>query len=185
MAEVADASGLQVSSIYYYFRSKEEILERIVGEVNRVPLDLLERALADHDDPAIRLHAFVRADGAALCRFPFDIIEVHGLARAATSGFEQYWAERRELEIRVTDLIATGVRSSAFVEVDPSLAAVTILANDEAAQSWYRPHSDHDEGDAGRREPDEVGGSLADMALRSLLADPGRLDAIRRASGGG
>ena len=30
MAEVADASGLQVSSIYYYFRSKEEILERIL-----------------------------------------------------------------------------------------------------------------------------------------------------------
>lgn len=62
MADIADSAGLQVSSLYYYFRSKHEILETIVGEVNRLPQAALAEARATYEDPATALHAFVRSD---------------------------------------------------------------------------------------------------------------------------
>ncbi|MDY7103034.1 MAG: TetR/AcrR family transcriptional regulator [Actinomycetota bacterium] len=187
MAEIADASGLQVSSIYYYFRSKHEILERIVNDVNRVPLELLEQARASHTDPATRLHAFVRADAAALCEFPFDINEIHRLAGDDDGTFTRYWADRQRLNDEVEQLVADGVADGSMVTIDPKLAALTILANDEAAQNWHRPVgarrlASRDPSAGGPYTPAEIGAFLADLALRGLLTDPTALPAIRAAT---
>lgn len=187
MAEVADASGLQVSSLYYYFRSKQEMLERIVADVNRIPLEALAAAEATYPDPAARLHAFVRSDATALCEFPFDINEIHRLASDEDDGgvFSRYWAERQQLHDAVEALVAEGIAAGRFVEVDSHLCALTILANDEAAQNWYRPVGARrlqPPGGSGPRDysADEVGRFLADLALRGLLVDPGALDHIAR-----
>lgn len=187
MAEIAEASGLQVSSIYYYFRSKHEILERIVNDVNRVPLELLERARADHDAPAAQLHAFVRSDAAALCEFPFDINEIHRLAGDDDGTFARYWADRQRLNDEVEQVVADGVADGSLVTIDARLAALTILANDEAAQNWYRPVgarrlTSREAEAGGPYAPAEIGAFLADLALRGLLADPGALPGIRAAT---
>ena len=59
---------------------------------------------------------------------------------------------------------------------DPELAALTILANDEAVQNWYRPST-------GRDGRSAVAGAdrlyIADLALRGLLVDADVLDAVR------
>lgn len=188
MAQVAEASGLQVASLYYYFRSKNDILERIVGDVNRIPLEVFAAAVAEHEDPATRLYAFIRADAAALCEFPFDINEIHRLAGEDDEAlFTRYWEERQQLNDEVESLIASAIERGDFVDVDPHLASLTILANDEAAQNWYRPVgarrlAGRDGTPASDRTPTEVGGFLADMALRALLMDPGRLGPIRAAA---
>ena len=80
--------------------------------------------------------------------------------------------------------MAEGVATGEFRRVDARLAALTILANNEGAQNWYRPVD-------GRRlagpedrqgyEPLEIGEFLADLALRGLLARPAGLGAVRRA----
>src|SRR5690606_29790031 len=118
---------------------KHEILETIVGEVNRIPRVALAEARAAHDDPATALHAFVRSDAAVLCRFPLDINESHRLAGDDDTDFATYWSERQQLHDDVEALVADGVASGVLVEVDPHLTALTILANDEAAQNWFRP----------------------------------------------
>ena len=46
MAEIARRCGLQQPSLYYYFRSKGELLDEIVGEANRAPLELVARVRA-------------------------------------------------------------------------------------------------------------------------------------------
>ncbi|HEV7722076.1 MAG TPA: helix-turn-helix domain-containing protein, partial [Iamia sp.] len=43
MAQIAEGSGLQQSSIYYWFRSKSDILGSILERVNRIPLAIVER----------------------------------------------------------------------------------------------------------------------------------------------
>lgn len=187
MAEIADASGLQISSLYYYFGSKHEMLERMVADVNRVPLAALDRAVAAHDSAAGALHAFIRADASALCDFPFDINELHRLAGEESAIFGRYWDERQALNDRVEDLIATGIAAGELVDVDPHLTALTVLANDEAVQNWYRPVGSRrlagrGGDDAGSYTPAVIGDYLADLALRSLLADPSRLDEIRSAT---
>ena len=51
MAEMAEAAGLGPSSLHYWFRSRQQILEVIVTDVNREPLAFAE-AVADEDGPA-------------------------------------------------------------------------------------------------------------------------------------
>jgi TetR/AcrR family transcriptional regulator len=189
MADIAEAAGLQVSSLYYYFRSKHEILETIVGEVNRIPRAALAEARAVHDEPAAALHAFIRADAEVLCRFPFDINEIHRLAGDDDTDFATYWSERQQLHDDVEALVADGVASGSLVDVDPHLTALTILANDEASQNWFRPVGARrltGRGGASteRYTPEEVGAYLADMTLRALLRDPDALAAIRIATAG-
>lgn len=187
MADIAAAAGLQVSSLYYYFRSKHEILEAIVGEVNRIPRAALALARAKHEEPATSLHAFVRADAAVLCRFPFDINEIHRLAGDDDSDFGRYWSERQQLHDDVEALVVDGVAAGTLIDVDPHLTALTILANDEAAQNWYRPVGARrlvgaDGRSTERYTPEDVGRYLADLTLRGLLRDPSTLDGIRAAT---
>ena len=187
MADIATASGLQVSSLYYYFRSKHEILEAIVGEVNRIPRAALAEARARHVDPATSLHAFVRADAEVLCRFPFDINEIHRLAGDDETDFARYWSERQQLHDDVEALVADGIGAGTLIDVDPHLTALTILANDEAAQNWFRPVGARrlvavDGHSTERYAPEDVGCFLADLTLRGLLRDPAALPAIRAAT---
>lgn len=184
MAEIAEAAGLGASSLYYWFRSKQQILEVIVTDVNRLPLEFAERAAAQGGSPAVRLWRLVRFDAETLCAFPFDINEIHRLAGEDEETFARYWEERQRLHDAVEQLIADGIAAKELLEVDPRLAALTVLSNDEAVQNWYRPvegirlagRSSEAGGDYG---PSEIALFLADLTVRGLLRQPGFLARVR------
>jgi TetR/AcrR family transcriptional regulator len=176
MAQIAEAVGLEVSSIYYYFGSKHEVLERIVVDVNRVPLRIAAEVQVEFPDATRRLHAFIRRDVAALCDFPFDFNEIHRLARDDSGNFTRYWADREQLLLEVEAIVQQGIAEGEFRATEPELAALTILANDEAVQNWYRPSTDDT---ADRLSPEQIGLYIADLALRGLLVDADVLDAVR------
>ncbi len=171
MAQIAEQAGLKQSSIYYWFRSKSEILVNILERVNRIPLDIVQRELAAEGPVPERLYRLVREDVLALCGFPFDINEIHRMAGRAPADFAAYFAERARLDDEVEALVAEGVRRGELRVVDPALAARTLLANDEGTQHWFRTQ-DHgyDAADVARH--------LADSAVRALLADPSTFDHV-------
>jgi AcrR family transcriptional regulator len=185
MAEIAQEAGLQQSSVYYYFRNKEEILRELVDDANRAPLEHLERVQADGGSAALRLYRLIRLDVEALCNLPYDINEVHRLSAQDPRAFAVYWRERQALNDGVEVIVREGVRAGELRAVDPRLTALTLLANDEGVQNWYRPVGDHrlrgrDRRSGGDYSPREIGDHLATMALTSLLRDRRRLDAIMR-----
>jgi TetR/AcrR family transcriptional regulator len=178
MAQIAEHAGLKQSSIYYWFRSKSDILASILERVNRIPLEIVERERAADGPVAERLLRVVRQDVLALCGFPFDINEVHRLARHAPDEFAAYWLERDRLDDEVEALITEGIANGELRTVDACLAARTLLAGDEATQNWFRS-TDHR-----RYSAEEVADHVAELALRSLLADPATYaDVARRALG--
>jgi AcrR family transcriptional regulator len=183
MSEIATRAGLRQASLYYWFRRKEEILAEIVEQVNRVPLDFVRKLEEEEGDPAVQLWRLVRFDVEALCDFPFDINEVHRLSRRAPEAFEVYWQERQALNDGVERLIARGVESGAFRPVDPRLAALVVLSDDEGLQNWHRPVDGRRL--AGRPDGDyavvEIAEFVADLTLRGLLADPTELERVRAA----
>lgn len=164
MAQIAEQAGLQQSSIYYWFRSKSEILASILERVNRIPLAIVERERAATGPVTERLHRLVREDVLALCGFPFDINEIHRLAQRSPEEFPAYWDERRRLDDEVEALVAEGVASGELRPVDARLAARTLLAADEATQNWYRSP------DRGRYDAEAIADHVADVAVRSLAA---------------
>lgn len=165
MAQIAERSGLQQSSIYYWFRSKSDILASILERVNRIPLSIVERERSAPGPVPERLGRLVREDVLTLCRFPFDINEIHRLALRAPEDFPAYWEERRRLDDEVEALVAEGVASGELRPVDPRLAARSLLAADEATQNWFRPL-----GSSGYTA-EQVADHVADAAVRALRAD--------------
>lgn len=173
MAQIAERAGLQQSSIYYWFRSKAEILGSILERVNRIPLGIVERERAASGPVAGRLYRLVREDVLALCGFPFDINEIHRLARREPAEFGAYWDERNRLDDEVEALLLEGQRTGELRVLDARLAARTLLAGDEASQNWFRSAQR-----AGYTQ-DQVADHIAEAALRSLLADPCTFAAVR------
>jgi AcrR family transcriptional regulator len=185
MAQIAERAGLQQPSLYYYFRSKIDVLGHILDDVNRIPLSIVERARQATGVPvAVRLFWLVYQDVLAICRFPFDINEVHRLSARNPVEFDRYWVERQHLNDEVEALILEGIRTGELREVDARLAALTVLANDEATQNWFRPVAGRRL--AGRQDPalgdytpEEIADAVAETALRCLLARVGTIDAVR------
>jgi TetR/AcrR family transcriptional regulator len=162
MARIAVEVGLQQSSIYYYFRNRDEIAVALVAQANVVPLELVDRIIADGGSPPQMLHAFVRGDVAALCRLPFDINDIHRIAVRDRDRFAAYWQERALLERKLASIVRNGIDRGVFARVKPRLAALTIMANDEGLQNWFRLTS--------RGNVDESARFLADVTVRGLLA---------------
>jgi AcrR family transcriptional regulator len=163
---IVEAAGvLQQSSIYYWFRSKSEVLGSILERVNRIPLAIVDRERAATGPVPVRLYRLVREDVLTLCDFPFDINEIHRLALRSPEDFASYWDERDRLDDEVEALLAEGVRSGALRRVDTRLAARTLLASDEATQNWFRSDGEHG------YDAVAVADHQAESTLRSLLAD--------------
>lgn len=180
MADIASEVGLGVSSLYYYFRNKNAVLERIVEDVNQIPLEILRDVRDTFPSVDLQLHAFIRRDAEALCDFPFDINEIHRLAGSEPDTFERYWTDRQLLLRGVTGLIEAGIGDGTFIEVDPQMTALTVLANDEALQNWFRPPASVVRASASDVDAADAGTFLADLTVRGLLSDPSRLGEIRR-----
>ena len=83
LGEIARAAGLQQSSLYYWFKRKELILQAVFA-VNRNPLEFIERVGAGSGSPALKLYRLIRFDTVQLCESPCDVLEVGG--RPAAEG---------------------------------------------------------------------------------------------------
>lgn len=176
MSRVAAEVGLQQSSLYYYFRSKEQLVAELVARANVVPLQVARRIGAGGGPAPAQLYRFVCEDVEALCALPFDINEVHRIAGRDPEGFAGYWKERAAMERMLSRMVRRGVDDGALRPVDPRLTTLTLMANDEGVQNWYRRGS--------RWSAAAIGRSLADLSVGGLLVEPGQLDAVRRAAAG-
>jgi TetR/AcrR family transcriptional regulator len=168
MSRLAAEVGLGQSSLYYYFRNRDEVVAALVARANVVSLDLVTR-IADEPGTAVaRLVRFVQGDVEALCALPFDINEVHRVAARDRERFADYWRERGKLERRLAAIVRDGVESGELRPVDVRLTALTIMANDEGVQNWYRLGT--------KRSAADIGRALAEMTVGGLVAPaPDRL----------
>jgi len=179
MSEIARAAGLQQSSLYYWFKRKELILQAVFA-VNRTPLEFIERIGAGSGSPALKLYRLIRFDTIQLCESPCDVLEVGRLAARQSELFADYWRDRQRLHDWVVSLLRAGIDEGEFVEVDPDLAALGLLSLDEGIQHWIRHGDQHRPSSASpfrfpRFTALEAGDYAAATALRSLLR---RTDAL-------
>ncbi len=180
MAEIARRSGLQQSSLYYYFRNKEHVLDEMIAEANRAPLELIERVRGDGGAAAVQLYRLIRADVAVLCALPYDLNEIHRLAGRDPKSFARYWRDRERLVEGVTAVIADGVATGELRPVEPRLTALTVLSNDEATQNWLRSGGSKPSSSPGKiGGPHALGGFLAELVVRALLTAPGEFERVR------
>jgi AcrR family transcriptional regulator len=168
LADIAGAVGIKPPALYYYFKSKSEILFAYLVRSGERILEPVQQTVAASDpDAASRLHAFVTAYVQAqlhqLETMPTVNSAIYGgaLQRALTHSQQQWVNEwgRKILGI-LRDILEQG-RTEGVFEFN-NLAATTfhIHGSIDSIVNWYRPH--------GELSASEVAEEFARLALASV-----------------
>lgn len=162
LQDVADAMGLKRPALYYYFKSKDALLDRLIMEATSGPAhDLHEIAGRSELDVATRLHLSARHIVVWVThnrdRFLLLVKSESDLSPASAKKFNE--GRRAALEA-VRSVIEEGIASGHFRPVDPQVAAFGVWGICNWAAWWYRPD--------GRTPVDVIADQLAEMAVASL-----------------
>jgi AcrR family transcriptional regulator len=174
MSDIARASGLQQSSLYYWFRNKEQLLHE-TRLVNRAPLKFIAEVGAGSGSPAVKLYRLLRFDTMQLALSPIDFNEIQRIAHDQRTEFHQFWADYERLKNWVVDLIGAAITEGKFIDCDREETAGLLLNFDEGAQKRTRLHTD--QGDR-VEEAIRVGEQVAVIAVRGLLKRPSEITRI-------
>lgn len=172
MTEIAQAAGLRQSSIYYWFRSKDEILRAIMDQ-NRVSLTAA-RALSGRDEPAaVRLYIVLYQDVVQMCSAPLNFFDLEEAANNQPEVFSDFHSDYEELFRRLQQMVEDGITSGEFEEVDPGEFVRTALSLNEGSQ--YRFHAESHSLEDMHRYAD----SAARTSVRAVLQDVAGLAEIQ------
>jgi len=169
--DLAAAVGIQMSSLYYYFPSKDEILYRIIKRHMEELILRMERALSELDPAATnaqKLRKLIRESVIYLIgdRLAAGISTTQGreLPRDQTVELTLILKRYEALYLRI---ISEGMESGEFVRTDVALAAYVILGAQVRLSAWFHP--------GGRLTPEDIAETYGFLLVRGLLTDPASL----------
>jgi AcrR family transcriptional regulator len=172
---IAEASGLQQASLFYYFNSKEDILREISERALVRPLEALAAIGATNAPPDVKLYLAVRFHTWHLASEPLDLRAVLQESFRITAERFAAWHEganrySRELRALLEDGIAEGV----FRPMDTLVATMALLGMINWTGRWYRA--------GGRITPAALADEMAHQAVRSVLRNCARADDVVRSA---
>ncbi|SFK76713.1 transcriptional regulator, TetR family [Geodermatophilus ruber] len=180
MSEIAKTVGLGQSSVYYWFRSKEDLLLALAG-ANRESLEVARRLAARSTPPPEHLYAVLYADVLQMCRGALDFYDLERAAHAQPEFFAEILADYGRLRAELEAIVDAGMRSGDFAAGDARTATAACLAQTEGMQHRFRtPTPDDAQRGPALTEPVTAARLAATAALRALLADPARSPEVER-----
>ncbi len=163
LQEVADAVGLLKGSIYYYIKTKEDLLFELVVRAQKIALE----SLAEDDDLArspapVRLRAFIdRWMQLKERERDWLIVAEREFQRLTTDRLDAVKANRRRISTFVEEIIAQGVAEGTFdATLDVSQCAAMVFELMKSSHLHRRPNS--------RLSLADHSAAYADFALRGL-----------------
>lgn len=171
MDDVASESGLSKGALYLYFKSKDQLIESLVGRMIDLEMHRLQATRKSEGTVSDRLLRFVHEYTRELERIgPLAPIVVEFYARATrhqtVREVVQRYFERFRSELSA--LVAEGVERDEFRQVDPDAIAVSIIGLLEGlALLWVL--------DRERVPISDLAPSSLDVLLRGLRPGPRQL----------
>lgn len=164
MDDIASELLMTQGSLYYYFKSKEEILFACHQHSLECLLTLADQAEAATDSPVARLAALIRASISVV----IDELAASAMTLEFGALSEPYLGTiitlRDRYEGRIRRIIEQGVEAGELLPADPVLSGFAILGAINWIACWFDPE--------GRASAETVADHYADLFLRGLGADP-------------
>jgi AcrR family transcriptional regulator len=140
ISEIARGSGIQKSSIYYHYASKEELLFSILKTTMEDLTAYLKKNLSGITDVEMRMRAAVNSH----VRFHLERQKENFIANSELRGLtsEHYRAivkKRDEYEKIFQNLIREGSEQGVFTKGDIKILSYAILTSCTAGASWFKP----------------------------------------------
>jgi AcrR family transcriptional regulator len=161
LQDIADALGVTRPALYYYVKSKDELLARLAADVaGGSAAQITELAARPDLDAAGKLREIVRLTALRQATQPerFRLL-IRSEAELPAELSDAYDASRRAVLRAVTGVIEEGIRAGRFRPVDARIAALGVIGMWNWVAWWFRP---------GRDSADAVADQLADMAIATL-----------------
>jgi TetR/AcrR family transcriptional regulator len=178
MSEIARQAGLNQSSLYYWFPSKEAILRECLDQ-NRTSLRIAQRIGSSEGTAAVRLFAILYNDALMLCEFPFDYYDLEKVANQQPDSFAEFFDTYDELFAQVRQTIEHGIRDRVFRNTDIPEAALGALAVNEGFQHRYhhlktalKSLGTAEAATRTRFDAHHISALAASTTLRALMPDP-------------
>jgi AcrR family transcriptional regulator len=164
--EVADEAGQSLRTLYQYFESKDDLLLAVFEEAMRTYAELIDKAIADLDDPLERLAGAIVAavrmpefSGAAMDR---GLIRLR--LKLSESQPEMIGRAQTAVASLISGLVQAASEAGQLDAADPEGATFLILSINAAFISAETVGND-----AGVRRPDLIG--ITSFCLRGLGAE--------------
>ncbi|HEY9091330.1 TetR/AcrR family transcriptional regulator [Parasphingorhabdus sp.] len=141
MQDISDAVGIKKGSLYYYVRSKEELLFEILKDLHKGGEALIEGVNLNSSDPLGELRSLLVQFGLYAAKHStrlqifdndFDYVSEES-KKIIISERRLYWTAVVQL---ITAAIEKGQISSA---IEPEVAAHAALRTSTSVSDWYRP----------------------------------------------
>jgi AcrR family transcriptional regulator len=162
LQDIADALGITRPALYYYVKSKDELLAKLAADVaGGSAAQITEIAGRTDLDAVGKLREIVRVNVLRQARQPerFRLV-IRSEAELPPELSHTYAASRRAVLAAITGVIEDGIRAGRFRPVDARVAALGVIGMGNWVAWWFRPGHDQAEADADQ---------LADTAVAGLL----------------
>ena len=166
LEQVARELGVTRPALYYYFKSKQDLLYEITGTAQARLLAGMHEAVVDGltPDETIRrlllnhISTVIENAESVACFFQEE-------SALPARRRNQMRRARWEYTKAFADLYAAGVKQGQFVDVNPLMATFLMLGACNWVCNWYKP---------GAWKPNEIADVLNRMVLDGLLAGPAK-----------
>ncbi|AFJ34608.1 TetR/AcrR family transcriptional regulator [Mycobacterium sp. MOTT36Y] len=171
LQDIADAMGITRPALYYYVKSKEDLLSRLVTEITAGNTAQILRVTNNKTiDPVQKLSevAYLMAHNRALhptrflllarseAELPEDLAKVHETTK-------------RKMLRNLIEVIQAGIDAGQFRPVNPRIAALAVIGMCNWVAWWF-----HEDDPA---SAEQVATDVADMAVASVLQAENRVTA--------
>jgi AcrR family transcriptional regulator len=160
MRDIADRLGLVKGNLYYYFKSKQDILFHCHVKCIATSLAALDGVRAEHLPPADALRSLLVKHIRNITEDVYGGVLLTDLESLTPTQRRRYVAMRDRFEQGVRKIIRDGITDGSFARQNVDLAGFTILGAINWIPKWYRPD--------GALSSLEIAESVADQLIRSL-----------------
>jgi AcrR family transcriptional regulator len=168
---VAEELGLTKPALYYYVKSKEDVLTQILDRMMRSTEESVMEAVSQQVSAHDRLRALISAHLTSICVYPEGRALVLYESNLLAKKNEDMAASRSRFQHLLQEIIADGVKEGVFHVSDTRTASLAILGAMNWVPRWYSP--------TGEYNTDELSDQFVGLLLRGVeRADIPQADAV-------